>query len=335
MSSPAMPSRRRALAAALALLPVHAFGQAKRLPRVAYLVSGSAEHGKELGKRIEARLATNGVKAQVRMFFAENDAVATLNKAARDAVAWPPDVILAPGPATAQAARAATTDIPIVFYGIPDPDRFGLVRSLARPGGNVTGAATQAGNITVKRLELVRDLLPKANRVTILTRRRAGSNLALLEQIRGQLGELGARLGLQLEDADVDPRGLRATLEAIARRPAEALVAFGPYAWDPGGIDYGAAIKLLVDFERNTRCVVIHDGQRAMELGAIVAMYDTGNQINVAIEMMARVLRGATPATMPVDTGTTYALAVNPTAAQALGHVLPQSVMIRAEVVKG
>ena len=334
MSRSVVASRRRVLAA-LALLPLHALGQAKRPPRVAYIVSGPAESSKSLGTRIESGLAASGVKAEVRMFHVESDTVDVLGKAAREAVAWAPDVIFAPGPLVAQAARQATADIPIVFFGISDPERFGLVQSLARPGGNVTGAATQAGNITVKRLELVRDLLPQARRVTALFRRRTGANLSPLEQVRRQLGELAPRLGLELEEADVESRGLGQTLAALARRPADALVAFGPYVWEPAGLEYEAAMKLLVDFERRTRCVVIHDSQWAMDLGATVAMYDTGSQVRVAIEMVARILRGASPATMPVDAGTTYALAVNPGAARQLGFTIPPTVMIRAAVVKG
>jgi putative ABC transport system substrate-binding protein len=327
--------RRRVLAAALALVPLAALPQARRVPRVAYIVSGPLEPSRGLGTRIETGLATQGVKAEVRMFHAESDSVEVLGTVARDAVSWQPDVIVAPGPLAAQAARAATAEIPIVFFGISDPERFGLVRSMARPGGNATGAAIQAGNITVKRLELVRDLLPKARRVTTLLRRRAGANLTPLEAVRGQLGVLASKLGIELEDADVEARGLRATLASLARRPADALVAFGPYVWDPAGLEYVDAMKLLLDFERSTRCVVIHDSQWAMEMGAVIAMYDTGSQVRVAIEMAARVLRGASPATMPVDAGTTYALAVNPAAARAIGIELPPSIMIRAEVVKG
>lgn len=335
MSRPDFRQRRRILLAPLALLSSRALGQAKREYRIACIVSGPVEAAKGLGMQIEKGLAAHGLQAAVRMFHAESDGVEALRAAAREAVRWPPDLIIAPGALVAQEARAATTEIPIVFFGVSDPERFGLVQSLARPGRNVTGAASLAAAITLKRLELVRDLLPKARRVTALFRRRPGANLAPLEHVRSQLGELAGRLGIDLEDADVEPRGLGATLAVLGRRPADALVGFSPYSWEPGGIEYADAIRLLVAFERRTRCVVVHDSAFAMEAGAAVAMYDTGSQLRVAIDIAARLLRGASPATMPVDTGATYALAVNPAAALALGHTLPPSIMVRATVVRG
>lgn len=335
MPSSLLPARRRlVIAAALACASPFARAQAARI-RVAYLMTGELAMAATLGPRLERGFNAAGLRTEVRMFHAADDGVEALARAARDAVAWGPQLIVAPGPLMAQAAVQATREIPVVFFGVADPERFGLVKSVARPGGNVTGIASNAGAITVKRMELVRDLLPHAKRVTALVRRRTGANLAPLETARRLVGEVAKQNGLRVEDADVEGRGLRATLDLLARDPADALVGFGPYAWEPGGIDITDATKLLVDFERRTRCLVVHDGSFAMDHGAVVAMYDTGRQVQVAIDMAARVLRGASPATLPVETGTTYALAVNPAAARAIGHTLPAAVMIRAEVVKG
>lgn len=334
-----MVNRRKAiiaLAALGAIGPTGAFAQAGRpRARVACLSIGTEGGQGGLRKRVESGLAAAGFQAvELRFFNAASDDFDAMARNAAEAVAWTPDAILAPGPLHASAAYGATRTTPIVFFGVPDPEVFGLIQSHARPGGNATGSALNSASGTVKRLELVRELVPGARRVAVLYRRRPRADVRLIEKVRRELADGAEQLKLVLEDAEVGAggRGFKATLDAIARRPPDAVLPFGPYGWEPGG-ESPDTTRLFIEFERKLRVPVIHEGEHAVVTGGVIAMYDVGSQLGAAIEILARVLAGASPAQIPVAFPLRNHLAINPGAARAIGLALPPSVVIRADRV--
>ena len=324
---------RRAFLAALAATALPARSQlAKgRRARVACLTYDESSVA-GLRTRIESGLAAAGLpNPEVRCFTSTGEHN-LIEKSVREAVAWAPDAIIVPGPPLAMAARDATQAIPVVFFAVPDPEALGLVRSLARPGGNVTGIALNAAAGVVKRLELVRELLPSARRVASLFRR--PQHVALIDKIRREVAEAAGTLKLRIEDAEVGAggRGLGATLAGLERRPPDAVLPFGPYAWEPGGVTVDAA-KLLMEFERRTRVLVLQEFDYAVKAGATAAMYDGGSQLTPAIATLARILKGASPADTPVELPLAFMLAINRSGARAIGLTIPPTVLIRADVV--
>jgi putative ABC transport system substrate-binding protein len=329
--------RRRELLAFAALAAALPHGIARsaspRRPRVACLSDEDEPRNASLRRRVVAGLASAGVHdVELRIFPAANDELETVTRTAREAIAWQPDVILAPGPINAMAARDATRTIPIVFFAVPDPPAFGLVKSLARPEGNITGSGLHSAATSFKRIELVRELLPRARRVASLYRWTLKGGEALLAKGKRQFADDAERLGFQVEDAEVGVggRGLKATLEALGRRPPDAVLPFASFAWEPDGTQPDVA-ALLVGFEKRHRVPVVSEYRYLVEAGAVAAMYDVGSQLGEAIAILARVLKGTPVREIPIALPVRYHLAVNPKAASAIGLTIPPAVMLRAD----
>lgn len=325
---------RRAFLAVVAAFPVLAVAQtAPRRMRVACLTSGGERMATSLVGRIRSGLEKDGLAAvEVRAFHATAEDFNELGRNAKEAAAWAPDAIFAPGPMHAVAARDATRTIPVVFFAVPDPATLGLVQSIARPGGNLTGSASDAAPLVSKRLELVREVLPRARKVVGFYRERPGSPTALLERIRRELAQESARLQLEFEPVAVDERGFTAALAQVERQRPDAIVPFGPYAWEPGGREVDSNV-LFRELERRTRILVVGESLHGVRQGMLIAMYDGGSQLSAGVAMLARVLKGASPSDIPVQLPREYAVAVNRGAARAMGVELPAALLIRARDV--
>lgn len=314
----------------LAAAPLQALGQAGRRLRVACPGVGSEEESAPIRSRIEAGLAAAGLKnVEVRCVFGSEPR--DLAGMAREAVAWRPDAILAAGPFIAQSLRDATQTIPIVFFAVPEPQSLGLVRTIARPGGNITGSGLNA-DATLKRLEIIPELLPKARRVAIFIRDPKRGEL--FGRVRARVAAAADTLKLQLEVAEVgaNGRGFKATLAEVEKRLPDAVLPFGPYAWEPDGSDVDP-VEGFVAFERRTGVPVVADNDEAVRRGGILAMYEGGGQLRTGIEILARVLKGESPATLPVQFPVRFLLAVNRSAARAARITLPPSIVLRADVL--
>ena len=326
--------RRRKLLAALAAAPWLASGQpARRRLRVACLVDGSEAVIASLLRRVDSGLASAGLTGvELRSFVPDAEDAAATGRAAAAAVAWQPDAILSPGPPWTLAARDATRTIPVGCFAVPDPETLGLVQTVARPGGNLTGSAFDATALAMKRVEVVREILPRATRVTAFYRKRPNTPWTLIDRIRTEMAAAAARLGLGYDEAEVGAAGFAATLAAVEKRRPDAIVPFGPHDWEPDGRPVDAVASFR-EFERRSRILVIGEGAYAVRQGLTVAMYDGGSQLRAGVDQLARVLKGAAPAELPITFPREYFVAVNRGAARALGIVLPPSIMIRAEPV--
>jgi putative ABC transport system substrate-binding protein len=245
-----------------------------------------------------------------------------LGPLAAELVALSPDVLLAAGTRAALALKRATTTIPIVALS-SDAVGSGLVASLARPGGNVTGLSNLQPELGAKRLELLKEILPALSRVALLYTASASARLQVRE------AEAAARsLGVEFQSVEVRGRGdLDAAFTAIVRGRAEALyVIFDPTTF--------AQLPRLVAFAREKQLPAIYGIREFAEAGGLLAYgVNQADLLRRAAIYVDKIVKGAKPADLPVEQPTKLELIVNLKTARALGLAIPQSVLIRADHV--
>jgi putative ABC transport system substrate-binding protein len=234
------------------------------------------------------------------------------------------DVILASS-AAIPAARAATRTIPTVMtFAVDDPVEEGWVASLARPGGNLTGVTLHAAELTGKRLELVRIVLPGMRRVGVFAWPRPGG----LGQVRA--AETAARsLGLQPHVVEVqEPSQYEGAVEALKRDGADALLVLSSSAF------FGERQR-IADLTIKHRLPLVAPFREVAEAGGLMAYGPNivelwGQRVPVYVD---RILKGAKPGDLPIEQPTKYELVINLKTAKTLGLTIPQSLLLRADQV--
>jgi putative ABC transport system substrate-binding protein len=230
------------------------------------------------------------------------------------------DVILAIAPLSIRAARQATATIPIVM-ALGDPATFD---SLARPGGNVTGVTALAAELAGKQVELLKEALPRVSRVAVLRNPEQPVHVAKLKQAEAVARALAVRLIV------VDARGaeeFEAAFATIARERAEGLIVFAD-----GG--FLAHRKQLVERASRLRLPAVYASDGFAQAGGLITYVpDTAETFRRAASFVDRILKGASPATLPVEQPTRFVLTVNLAAARGLGLTMPQSLVVRADRV--
>lgn len=232
------------------------------------------------------------------------------------------DVIVALATPAIQAAKRATTTIPIVFETLGDAVSTGLVSSLARPGGNVTGWSGFAPELSGKRLELIRELLPGVTRVALLANRTNAATTAVLRTTEAA----AERLRMELLLADVlTPAGLNAAFETIVRQRAEAFVV----AADP--MRFGQRQR-IVELAARHRLPAVYEFRLFVELGGLLSYGpESSERFRRAAVYVDRILRGARPGDLPVEQPSTFELVLNLPTAHRLRLTIPPSVRLRAD----
>ncbi len=236
------------------------------------------------------------------------------------------DIILAAGdPAAAMAAANATKTIPIITVGGTDAVQLGLVRNLARPGGNITGVTVPFGELAGKQLDLLKEILPGISRIGTLWNPKSVLHRQTMKEIEATAKSLSLQLSL-LEART--PADFDRAVATAARNRAGALLAL----WDPlfGRQNQGRlsslALKQRLPLVSQDRGIVSAAG--LMSYGPnIPEMYRR------AAYFVEKILRGAKPAELPAEQPTQFHLAINLTTARALDLTIPQSVLIRADEV--
>jgi putative ABC transport system substrate-binding protein len=247
-----------------------------------------------------------------------------LGRLAAELVARKPEVIYAPPTPAAVAAKQATRTIPIVFGAVSDPVGIGLVSSLARPGGNVTGICVLAESLAPKRVELLREILPGLKRIGLL----ADSTNATTKLDQQALAPVAASLGLTVIVAEAaKPADLDA---AVARLIAERVDAIVLVA---SPLFYNTRARLM-ELANQKRVPVIAYRTQFADVGALFA-YGASNfdSLRRSALLLDKVLKGAKPADIPVEQPTLFELVINLKTAKALGLTIPPSVLLRADKV--
>jgi putative ABC transport system substrate-binding protein len=233
------------------------------------------------------------------------------------------DVIVVHGTAAAVAAKQVTSVIPIVFAVAVDPVGNGLVASLARPGGNVTGLSQQAADLAGKRLELLREVLPGLRRLAILAN--VGNPGGVLEMAEVQAA--ASTLGIELAPFEIRrAEDMAPAFEALKGR-AEAIYVCG----DPLVFTNRTRINTLALV---ARMPTIFNFREHVEVGGLMSYGPNFPDLfRRAADFVDKILRGAKPGDIPVEQPTKFDLVINLTTAKALGIPIPESFLLRADEV--
>lgn len=275
-------------------------------------MGGLRELGWIEGKNIEMRIRWSG--GRIDLF----------PQLASEIVSEKVDLIVTGGSAATRAAKAATTTIPIVFASAADPVGQKLVASIARPGANVTGCALDLQKVGSKRLQLLKELLPRVSQVTRIYQ------VASIDPLQPAIineDDSGARsLGVTLRHVAVaDMDSIKTALAAAAHRRDDAVILTGAGLF-VGNRDIIA--KLALTHRLPTMCTDL----RFTRAGALVSY---GENLDMRYRRVARfvdkILRGANPANIPVDESTDMELAINMTTAKALGIVVSDAFRVQVK----
>jgi putative ABC transport system substrate-binding protein len=242
---------------------------------------------------------------------------------AADLVRLKVDIIVASSQG-AVAARQATTAIPIVMPIITDPVRLGLVASLAKPGGNATGLATQNDELPGKWLELVKETFPKVSRVAVLFHPTYDGGVQL------KASEVAARaLGVRLQTVKVErPDDFVAAFAEVRKNRAEALVV------SSSGLFYTQRTRLVEFAAKHRLPTIYHQSEFVVDSGGLMSYGpDFRDLFRRSATYVDKILKGAKPADLPVEQPTKFELVINMKTAKALGLTMPQSLLLRADEV--
>ena len=245
-----------------------------------------------------------------------------LSRLAAELVRFNVDVILASGAPAAFAARSATTKVPIVFVSVYDPVEIGLVTSLARPGGNVTGLSQTSADLGGKRLELLKELVPKLKRIAILWHPANLTNLVQKKSV-----EVAARTtGVEIKSVPVqDPSQFGSAFEEA--RGVDALMQMD----DPL---FTTHRRQLAELAVRSRLPAIYGIRPIVDAGGLMFYgADSRDLYRRAATYTDKILKGAKPADLPIEQPTKYELVINLKTAKALGLTIPQTLLLRADQV--
>jgi putative ABC transport system substrate-binding protein len=303
--------------------------QAAKVTRIGYLSANLAAspHILEAFRQGLRDLGyVEGRNVVIEYRYAEGN-VERLPALAAELVALKVDVIVASGTLAALAAKQATSNFPIVFSPAGDPVGSGLVSSLARPGGNVTGLSAFAPELVGKRLELLKQAVPGVNRVAVLW----------------QPGAFGERVEMDtLKRAEIAARGLGVPLQFVeARGPADFDRAFSDMTRARAGAltvlasnMFNSERRRLVDLAAKNRLPALYSAREIVDAGGLMSYGANLAELNRrAATYVDKILKGAKPADLPVEQPTKFELIINLKTAKALGLTIPQSVLGRADEV--
>ena len=314
------------LVVALGLLsvPFAAAQQAVKVARIGYVSLGSAvDAAKALRQGLRELGYIEGQNLVIEDRYAEGKAE-RLPELVAELVSLKVDIIVAAGTPPPLAAKRATKTIPIVMTSAGDPVGSGLVDSLARPGGNVTGMSLFSPNITGKRLQLLKDIIPSISRVAVLWN--ASNPIAALNV---KEAEAAARtLGLRVQSLEVHgPEDMESTLPAAISGRAGALFALD----DPLLFQYR---QRIVDFAARNRLPASAFFKEFAHAGGLMTFGpDLAASGRRAASFVDKILKGAKPADLPVEQPTKFELVINLKTAKALGLTIPQSLLVRADEI--
>jgi ABC-type uncharacterized transport system substrate-binding protein len=246
---------------------------------------------------------------------------------ARELVRLKVDLIVAGTTPAARGARQATTTVPIVAFAMGDPVGDGLVDSLARPGGNITGLTFLGPQLVPKRLELLKELLPRASRVAALWQPGAFAERTMNDMWKET--EAAARtLGVQLQSVDARrPEQLEGAFSRMAAGRVDAILVF------PSTMLFNER-RRLVALAAKVRLPAMFNAREFVEIGGLIgygaSLADLIRRSGIFVD---KILRGARPADLPVEQPTKFDLAINIKTARALGLTIPPMVLARADRV--
>jgi len=324
-----MNNRRKLLVAlgvgALAA-PFGSFAQQQgKVWRIGYLssLSGSNELSEAFRDQLRILGYIEGRNLSIEYRWSAGDD-ARLPEMAAALVQLKVDVIVTSAGLPPAAAKRATSTIPIVTAATADPVGQGLVASLARPGGNLTGLSMLSTDLTGKRVQMLREFVPKATRVAVLAMKGTPATPLLLAHMRTVAQQMGLTLIVQEVN---EPEALAGAFAAMQRAGAQVLIVQqAPFT--------AANRKLIVDLAAKYRLPAMFDLRQFVDDGGLISYGPSlADLFRRAAHYVDQIFKGAKPADLPVEQPTKFELFINRKTAKALGLTIPQSLLMSADEV--
>ena len=302
--------------------------QPKKVPRIGYLSTGDAASESTRSESIRLALRElgyiEGQNIAIEYRYAEGK-LDRLPELAAELVRLKVDIIVvAGGVAMIRAAKNATKTIPIVMMGAgPDPVEAGLVESLARPGGNVTGITNLARELGGKRLELLKEAVPKLARVAVLYDPAIPGSV---REVKEALPVAARALGLTVQSWEVRAAdGFEKVFAALSKERPDGL-------YVPGGSPLMTANrKRIAGFALKSRLPSMYGNREAVDAGGLMSYgADLADSYRRVAYYVDRILKGAKPAELPVEQPTKFELVINLKTAKQIGLTIPPEVLARA-----
>jgi putative ABC transport system substrate-binding protein len=303
--------------------------QAGKVPRIGFLgnstASGSGVSLETFRQELSKLGWIEGKNITIEYRFAEQK-VERLPELAAELVRLKVDLIVASGGPTPLAAKRATSTIPIVMTSAPDPVGSGLVASLARPGGNITGTASLTPELNTKMLEILKDTVPKLARVGYL-QLAGGSILSDLQLKELRPAALALKLKLDEIETQPDARGLDSAFQTAKQKQVGAIMT-------TPGRRFFAERKRVVGLAGKYRLPAIYPQREFVDEGGLMSYGENSTDLfRRAAVYVDKILKGAKPADLPVQQATKFEFIINLKAAKQIGLTIPVRVLERANQV--
>jgi putative ABC transport system substrate-binding protein len=301
--------------------------QATKVPRIGFLFGGSSfgysVRVEAFRQRLKELGYTEGKNIGIGYRYADGKADRLLSLAT-ELVRLKVDVIVAPSTPSVLAGKKATSTIPIVFVSVADPVASGLVASLARPGGNVTGLTNFAPELSGKRLELLKETLPNISRVAFLWNPANPAQGLLWKETQAAAQALGLQLqSLEARSSD----DFDSAFEAALRERTQALIA----APEPL---INTNLQRIVEFAAKNRLPAMYAATEAVDAGGLMLYAPNyADDFRRAAFYVDKILKGANPAELPIEQPTKFELVINLKTAKQIGLTIPPNVLARADRV--
>ncbi|MBI2988916.1 MAG: ABC transporter substrate-binding protein [Deltaproteobacteria bacterium] len=299
--------------------------QPKKVPRIGFLGGFPAAHTAHIealrqGLRELGYVGGKNILIEYRYSEGKLDRRAVAAELVRLKV----EVIVTSGATSTRAAKEATTTIPIVMGQGPDPVANGFVASLARPGGNITGLSSLGQEISGKRLELLKEIVPKLSRVAVL----ADATQPGIGQSRREMEVTARALAVQLQYLEVrDSKDIEAAFREASKGRVEAFLVLG-------GPVLNSNRTQVLDLVAKNRLPAMHSQRESIDSGGLM-FYGASvtDMFRRAATYVDKILKGAKPADLPVEQPTKFELVINLKTAKALGVKIPPHLLMEADKV--
>jgi putative ABC transport system substrate-binding protein len=302
-------------------LAARAQQRAAKSPRIGIIDEAPIWDHFRQGLRDLGYIDGQNIAIEYRSAEGQPDRLATV---ASDLARLPVDVIVTSGSAASHAAQQATTTIPIVMIAIGDPVRAGLVASLARPGGNVTGNTILGTEMSAKRLQLLKEVIPGVSRVAFLWNPNNASHLAYLEEWRAVAPALDVKLlFVEVHSSDQFDSTFAAMMQ---ERPDGFYMTADPF--------HLSHIGWIIDFLAKNRLPAMYVVKENVVAGGLMSYGPSLPDLyRRAAGYVHKILQGTKPANLPVEQPVKFELAVNLKTAKAIGLTISESFLLRADEV--
>ena len=302
--------------------------QLTKVPRIGYLAVASLSSATERidpfrqGLRELGYMEGKNLIIEWRSADGKPDRMPTL---AAELVQLKVDVIVTPGTGATRPAKEATSTIPIVMAQDDDPVANGFVASLARPGGNITGLSTLSPEIGGKRLELLKEIVPKLARVAVFGTSTSAAAAKALEEIKLAAGAM--KVHLQYLDV-LNSKDTESAFRAAAKGRADAVL------WLVSGSVGRTERTQILELAVKSRLPVIYESRGWVENGGLMTYGRNQPELDRrAATYVDKILKGAKPADLPVEQPTKFEFVINLKAAKQIGLTIPPNVLMRADKV--